>query len=191
MALEDNLNPAAGEQCRSESPAIPLQPLQQSVSQPVPPSVPQAAPAPAPAPEPVPPAAAKSGILARAKSCYADINFGGEFFGLFGSLLALIAIAIFMGNLNGRELPDWSISHVHFTINSFLAIIYTFGLTCAMIPIYGCLSQLKYVWFVGKSRSLADLDIFDSATRGKMGSVKLIWRLKFKSVPTDGHRLDG
>lgn len=125
--------------------------------------------------------ATQPGLLARPKSRFSILTpFGGEIFGLFGSGLALIAIAIVMRVLDGRKFLDWQVGDFHFTVNFLFAIIYTVGLTCAMIPISGGLSQLKYIWFVEKDRSLADLDTFDAATRGKAGSVKLLWRLRFK-----------
>jgi uncharacterized protein DUF3176 len=125
---------------------------------------------------------AQPGRLARITSHFAiGSHFYGEIIGLVGSGLALVAIAVVMKYFDGKKLPDWHAwGDFHFTINSLLAIIYTFGLTCAMIPISGGLSQLKYIWFVEKDRSLADLDTFDAATRGKLGSVKLLWRLRFK-----------
>jgi len=129
---------------------------------------------------PQPPA--KPGVLDRIRSHFVGGgHFYGEIIGLVGSGLALVSIAVVMKYFDGKELPNWHTwGDFRFTINSLLAIIYTVGLTCAMIPISGGLSQLKYIWFVEKDRSLADLDTFDAATRGKLGSAKLLWRLRFK-----------
>ncbi|KAK2017190.1 hypothetical protein LZ32DRAFT_600802, partial [Colletotrichum eremochloae] len=60
------------------------------------------------------------------------------------------------------------------------------GSTCAMIPVTKSLGQLKYLWFMEQDRKLADLEVFDSASRGKVGSAMLIWKLRFKHLAVLG-----
>lgn len=36
------------------------------------------------------------------------------------------------------------------------------------------ISQLKWIWFSNQSRSLADMDVYDRASRGPWGSFLLI-----------------
>jgi len=47
-----------------------------------------------------------------------------------------------------------------------------------MIPIGAAIGQLKWIWFAQKERPLADFQTFDEASRGPIGSLKLIGRLK-------------
>ena len=112
--------------------------------------------------------------------------YGWEIFGVIASGMAIAAIAIVTNYYDDREAPDWHAKvgntkrTFHLTINSLLSILSVFGSTCAMIPVTKGLGQLKYIWFLDKDRSLADLETFDSASRGKVGSAQLIWRLRFK-----------
>lgn len=114
--------------------------------------------------------------------------YGWEIFGIIGSGLAIVGLAILVKHYSGREAPDWSLTmrndkSFHFTLNSLLSIISNFGTICAAIPITKALGQLKYLWFIEKDRTLADLETFDSASRGILGSLRLLWRLRFKYAP--------
>jgi len=122
----------------------------------------------------------------RLSSLFEGWYYGWEVFGIAASGSAVVAIAILVWHFDGRPTPRWS-ARVYgtdrtftLTLNSLLSIISTFGSTCAMIPVTKGLGQLKYLWFLDKDRTLADLETFDSASRGKVGSAQLLWRLRFK-----------
>jgi hypothetical protein len=116
--------------------------------------------------------------------------YSWEIFGIIGSAIAIIIIAMLAVYFDDKPAPVWSYGlslsedskeiPVRFTLNSLLAIISVFGSTCALIPVTKGLGQLKYLWFIEKDRTLADLETFDSASRGITGSLKLLWRLRFK-----------
>jgi uncharacterized protein DUF3176 len=119
--------------------------------------------------------------------------YGWEVFGIVASGAAITAIALIVDHFDKKQNPLWKSPVVGFkadgtpreftlTLNSLLSIISTFGSTCAMIPVTKGLGQLKYLWFLDKDRTLADLETFDSASRGKAGSAQLLWKLRFKYV---------
>lgn len=64
------------------------------------------------------------------------------------------------------------------TLNSLLALLTTVAKAGLMIPIGAAIGQLKWIWFAQKERPLADFQTFDEASRGPIGSLKLIGRLK-------------
>jgi len=129
----------------------------------------------------------------RITGAFGSFYYGWEAFGIFASGAAIVAIALIVRHFDGQKNPIWTspvVGHkadgspreFTLTLNSLLSIISTFGSTCAMIPITKGLGQLKYLWFLDKDRTLADLETFDSASRGKAGSAQLLWKLRFKYV---------
>jgi hypothetical protein len=65
----------------------------------------------------------------------------------------------------------------HGQLNCFLA--WNSCQDCLLVPLSNGLGQLKWAWFSdGKNRPLADLDTFDAASRGVIGSAQLIFLLK-------------
>ena len=131
-------------------------------------------------------ARAKGSLKDRVKAIFSTWYYAWEIFGLVASGLAIIGVCMILLAFNNKTAPKWTVTVWHtdrefdFTINSLMSIVSTTGSICAMIPVTKCLSQLKYLWFFEKDRTLADLDTFDSASRGKAGSAKLLWRLRFK-----------
>jgi hypothetical protein len=122
----------------------------------------------------------------RLKGIVGTWYYAWEVFGVVASACAIIAIVIVVYRYNGRQAPNWTApvpgrtEPFRLTLNSLLSILSTFGSICAMIPVTKCLGQLKYLWFMEKDRTLADLETFDSASRGKVGSAQLMWKLRFK-----------
>ena len=47
-----------------------------------------------------------------------------------------------------------------------------------MIPVIECISQLKWLWFADRYKTLADFDRFDRASRGSWGSFLLLTFLR-------------
>lgn len=117
---------------------------------------------------------------------FGDWYYVWEVFGIVVSGLAIISICIVVYYFDDREAPNWTAKvpgrdkPFQLTLNSLLSILSVFGSTCAMIPVTKGLGQLKYLWFMEQDRNLADLETFDSASRGKVGSAQLIWKLRFK-----------
>lgn len=118
-----------------------------------------------------------------------------ELIGVFGSALCLIGIVIMLSKLNDKPLPTWAspqdycvkipktsttkcYSSKGVSVNSVVSWFSTVAKICVLIPITKGLGQLKWVWFAEKERTLADLETFDSATRGLTGSALLVWKLK-------------
>ena len=128
----------------------------------------------------------KATFLTKVGAFFGDWYYLWEVLGIVISAGAILGICIVVWRLDDKPPPVW-VRKVPFreqtfqlTINSLLSILSVFGSTCAMIPVTKGLGQLKYVWFLEQDRKLADLEMFDSASRGKLGSAQLIWKLRFK-----------
>ena len=95
-----------------------------------------------------------------------------EFCGWSLSTACLMTIVGLLAHYNGKPLRDWPHS---ITLNSTLAILSAVSKSALMIPVAAGLGQLKWTR-LRKGRKLYDLQRFDDASRGPLGSVSLIWR---------------
>ncbi|GJC84425.1 hypothetical protein ColLi_07263 [Colletotrichum liriopes] len=131
-------------------------------------------------------------FFGRVISFFGDWYYVWEVFGILISGLAIIAICMVVHHYDNNQVPNWTANvpgrnePFRLTINSLLSMLSVLGSTCAMIPVTKSLGQLKYLWFMEQDRKLADLEVFDSASRGKVGSAQLIWKLRFKHLAVLG-----
>ncbi|KAJ0165680.1 hypothetical protein CTA2_10388 [Colletotrichum tanaceti] len=92
---------------------------------------------------------------------------------MLSSLLALgciIAIVIILSLHQGKPLPDWP---ALISVNSLTAIFTAVFKASLILPIAEGLGQLKWNWF-HRPQKLADVALFDNASRGPWGSLLLI-----------------
>ncbi|KAK8096130.1 hypothetical protein PG999_014152 [Apiospora kogelbergensis] len=87
------------------------------------------------------------------------------------SSLALAAIIVTLGLMDGRPLRTWPMS---ITLNSFVSFMSTIAKAALVMPVAEGISQLKWLWFRSKG-SLEDIQKFDEASRGSWGSLKLLF----------------
>ncbi|KAF6806478.1 hypothetical protein CSOJ01_08826 [Colletotrichum sojae] len=92
------------------------------------------------------------------------------------SALLFAAIVVILQQLDQRDLPNWPLG---ITLNTLLAFLTAATKACFMIPVSTAISQTQWVWFSqGKPKPLYDLHLFDQASRGALGSLVLLWRLR-------------
>lgn len=91
----------------------------------------------------------------------------------FAALLALFATLYTYADKPSPDWPTW------LSINTVVSIYVVLLKTCVLVITASGLGQLKWEWFAGRrARPLADLVEFDSASRGPLGAVSLLWRTK-------------
>jgi hypothetical protein len=73
-----------------------------------------------------------------------------------------------------QPLPDWPHG---ITLNTAVAFISTLCRMAFLVPVVESLAQLKWNWF-RSPRPLHDFKVFDEATRGPLGSLKLVVRTR-------------
>lgn len=76
---------------------------------------------------------------------------------------------------DGRPPPKWADG---ITLNTFIALFSSIAKLALMIPVIEGLGQLKWLWFASNPRTLEDFQLFDQATRGGLGCIKLLLKLK-------------
>lgn len=94
------------------------------------------------------------------------------------SILCLIGICILLAYYDGKPTPEikWG-----FTLNAVVALLATLMKGSLLAVIAEVTSQLKWLAFSGtKKQPLTEFDVYDSASRGGVGSMMFIWHHKKK-----------
>lgn len=99
-------------------------------------------------------------------------------------LLAIVSLGTMVFVLwfyHGKPQADWQQSY--FTLNGLIAFLATLIKTGLIVPVSAAIGQRKWLRFVPgkgrarKARRLGDFEIFDEASRGSLGSMKLMLSL--------------
>ncbi|KAI9147567.1 hypothetical protein HJFPF1_12593 [Paramyrothecium foliicola] len=96
------------------------------------------------------------------------------------SVAAAGALVAVLQSLNQKALPRWPLG---LTLNTLIAFLATVARSTFIIPVTESISQAKWLWY-RHSRPLEDFEVFDKASRGPWGSLRLIitTRASFTSV---------
>ncbi|KAK1691471.1 hypothetical protein BDP55DRAFT_542332 [Colletotrichum godetiae] len=105
-----------------------------------------------------------------------------EMFCIITSIASLIAIVVVLALFDNHSLPSWPHK---ITLNTFLALFTTLAKGSFMLPVSIALSQSKFTWFL-KPKPLNDFYVLDQASRGWLGSMKLLFRVRFKHTVAIG-----
>lgn len=63
--------------------------------------------------------------------------------------------------------------------NSLVAVFSTIAKSALLVPVAECIGQLKWIYFDStESRTLAQLQAYDEASRGPWGSLGLFWKTR-------------
>jgi hypothetical protein len=101
-----------------------------------------------------------------------------EILAAVASVILLVVLVVFLRVYDGKTMTHWPAG---ITINTIVAAISMVIRVAFMFMVGSVLSQGSWNWVSGSKRSasrLSDLELFDSASRGAWGSLKLLWRLK-------------
>ncbi|KAF9880320.1 hypothetical protein CkaCkLH20_02274 [Colletotrichum karsti] len=95
------------------------------------------------------------------------------------SLICVIVLVVLLNAYDGKPLPNWPSG---LTLNTVIAFISTVCRTAFILPVMESLSQYKWNWYKKSPRPLADFRVFDEASRGPWGSLKLLVTTKGRVV---------
>lgn len=93
-----------------------------------------------------------------------------ELAGLVFSAALLEAITVLLMRYDGKPQPHWNM----ITLNAVVSGFGTLARILILVPVTRSLGQLKWTWLATRRRELADLQLFDAASRGVTGSVTLL-----------------
>ncbi|EXJ55737.1 hypothetical protein A1O7_08667 [Cladophialophora yegresii CBS 114405] len=109
-----------------------------------------------------------------------------EIFALVISTLALLGLIILLRVTNGQKVPNWTVKPRHtkpftVTINSVISIFSTAVKSTVLIPVAAAMGELKWMWFNSGHR-LTDIQVFESAARGPLGAIIMLWSFRGRSL---------
>ncbi|KAK3388769.1 hypothetical protein B0T20DRAFT_457341 [Sordaria brevicollis] len=108
------------------------------------------------------------------------------FWELSAMTLSCLSLVLTLGILyffDGKPLESWPLYFSLGTIISTLAQVSRTSLAFAITP---CLGQAKWNWFSQKEDDVLVFRTFDEASRGPLGSLQLLWKLKFRHLASLG-----
>ncbi|KAJ6779562.1 hypothetical protein PWT90_10014 [Aphanocladium album] len=94
-----------------------------------------------------------------------------EFASLFLAGASILAICFVLTFYNGRPLPEWPYG---LSINTLLSVLSTVLRACLIAVLTSIIGQAKWQWLCNGPRPIDDLQMFDQATRGLVGSFPVI-----------------
>jgi Protein of unknown function (DUF3176) len=100
-----------------------------------------------------------------------------ELLACIGSLLAILAIVVFLKCYDGRPQPQWP---TYITISSIVSLFTALVKAPLLLSTAACISQAKWTHYQPRPRPLKDFVLYDDASRGPLGSISLLWLLKGK-----------
>ncbi|KAE9966432.1 hypothetical protein EG328_008916 [Venturia inaequalis] len=83
----------------------------------------------------------------------------------------------------GSPLPSWPLS---ITINALVSVLSSILKSTLLLLVGEAIGQMKWNWFKRGSRPLNDFEVFDSATRGPLGSFWLLLGSKGRTLASIG-----
>lgn len=93
----------------------------------------------------------------------------------------LLSLAGFLGTVgllkafDGKAQPSWPYG---ITLNSAVAVLSTVTKGLLLVPAAACISQSIWISYAESAHPLRTLTTYDAASRGPLGALHLIWRLK-------------
>ena len=102
-----------------------------------------------------------------------------ELMALIISITSLLAIVVTVGIHHGKPPPVYPLG---ITINAVVAIYSTILKTTMVYCASESISQSKWIWFSRQPRSLADLEVYDQASRGPWGALILLRCVRWRSA---------
>lgn len=110
-----------------------------------------------------------------------------EIISLLLTIGLIVAIVVILSHFEGRPLPDWPFG---INLSTLLAMLSTILRTLMLVAVAEALGQLKWTWFSHPARSsstpmprpLHDFHVFDRASRGILGSMRLLTTVKHRNL---------
>jgi hypothetical protein len=91
------------------------------------------------------------------------------------SIGSLIALVMVLRSFDGKKLPKLANG---ITLNTIIALLSTACRSAFIGPVMEAVAQSKWVWFKTRGRPLQDYAVFEKASRGPGGSLKLVMTTK-------------
>jgi hypothetical protein len=92
------------------------------------------------------------------------------------SVAFMVAIVVVLKmRIHGKLRSSWTLP---LAPNTVIALFSTLSKSAILLVITACISQLKWIYFGRRGHSMLDLQTFDDASRGPLGAISLIVRIR-------------
>lgn len=95
------------------------------------------------------------------------------------SLSCIVCIIAVLLAINGKSLAEWILP---ISPNTVVSILNTVAKSSMLLVISSCIGQLKWVHFGRQAQPVIDMETFDQASRGPLGSLKLLWCINWRAT---------
>lgn len=95
------------------------------------------------------------------------------------SLAFMLAVVGILFSIHGKPLASWTLS---IQPNSLIPVFVTLAKASLLFAVEACVSQLKWLHFEQATHPLDELQTFDSASRGPLGSLVLLWKMRGRAI---------
>jgi len=96
-----------------------------------------------------------------------------EILNWFIGAFSVAALVIVLRHYDDSKIPHWKFG---LTLNALISLLAGLTKSSLLIPTYQALGQLKWNWFLVQPKLMVDFELFDSASRGPLGSIFLLFR---------------
>lgn len=95
--------------------------------------------------------------------------------GIATSVTSMVVVIAVLWSIKDMSLSNWPL---RIQPNTLVSICATVSKSALLVPVAGCISQMKWPYFENTTgRSLSHLQFFDDASRGPWGSLTFLWHL--------------
>ncbi|KFZ16751.1 hypothetical protein V501_02077 [Pseudogymnoascus sp. VKM F-4519 (FW-2642)] len=101
-------------------------------------------------------------------------DWAQEYAALLGSFASFIAMVALLAAFDGKVVTTWN----GVTLNAVVSILSLIMKASLAYVLAECLAQWKWVLFAREARPLIDFDRIDAATRGPLGSLRVLARTR-------------
>ncbi|KAK5724997.1 hypothetical protein LTR17_013383 [Elasticomyces elasticus] len=98
------------------------------------------------------------------------------------SLACIIVQAGLLRMLDDEPFGTWRLIRTDINPNTLISILATLNRSSLLLYVTQGIAQLKWPYFQRQSHRLSDLQIFDDASRGPLGSLYLLWSVNIKAT---------
>jgi hypothetical protein len=99
-----------------------------------------------------------------------------EVLSLAMAAIILVAVIIVLAQFDGKPSPAIG----SLTLNTMIAVAATSFRLCLMVSVATCLGQATWIWLHPGHRPLVDVVTIGMASRGPLGSIKLLSKFKYR-----------
>ncbi|KAL7943427.1 hypothetical protein V8C42DRAFT_354219 [Trichoderma barbatum] len=115
-------------------------------------------------------------LLNRVHSAVFSVSWGMEIIAMVASFVCMSGLVCVLALFQNKPLTDWSF---WISLNAVVAIAATASKATLLTAISACLSQEKWQHFSHRSHCLQDMAIIDSASRGPLGSMQMLFKVSW------------